>query len=158
MERIAPSLIAAYKRASATPLRCVLFEAYKMKVTGRKALAVLLSSIRAGTFRPVFPEAKIDKLFKEKVLKAYANGRYLYHEKLDTLGNWNDLLNNIACAAVYNHDFLKEPEYGPEERQEIFTELKTTLKQIKIIEDWLFYHPEEQQKVSWMLLDNPTTT
>ncbi|MFH1683813.1 MAG: hypothetical protein ABIA67_02895, partial [Candidatus Margulisiibacteriota bacterium] len=103
-----------------------------------------------------FKPESIDKLFEKEVLKAYASGRYFYEKKLDSRDNWRDLLINIFTAPVTELDYLRDPEAlkTEQERIEIIKDINSGLRRLKIIEDWLYSHPEELQKLSDWLNQN----
>jgi len=135
-----------------SPMRCNLYESYSARLGCGQSLKILIRSIKSGISRPFFQRREIDRIFQEEVLRVYANGRYLDIE-LATLDHWEDLLNNLATLPVINCTFLKDPDFEAEERAEIIAAFKKGLRQLKIIEDWIHYHPEEQEKISQLLLD-----
>lgn len=153
--KVAAKSLIALNRAHifGSPMRCLLYESYRSKLNCAQALENLIKATRSGVAQPFFTGTEIDRLFRQEVTMPYANGRYLHPEKLETLDHWEDLVNNLATLPVINSHFLRDPELKAEERAEITAEFKKGLRQLKIIEDWIFYHPEEQEKISLMLLD-----
>lgn len=102
-----------------------------------------MSKIKTGKFRPHYNRAEIDKLFRDQVLAPYGSGRYLHERKLDSIGCWNDLLNNLATIAKSNRDYLRESRNDPpEDRLDAARDVQQGIIKLKIIEDYIYYHPE----------------
>jgi hypothetical protein len=151
---------AQYKRTHlGRKLRGPLYNAFcKRGATAATVLQALLKRIKARKFRPFFDRKSIDKLFENDVLKVYANGRYFYEKKLDSMACWNDLLNNIGTISRSNRDYLREPDEPISEKREAGKDIKHSQWQLKIIEDWIFYHPKEQQKIQRFIAESQSTT
>jgi hypothetical protein len=138
------------KGLPAQALRSVLYRTYLNWATNSagKALNILMQKIKAGRFKPHYKHSEIDKLFKEKVLAEYAMGRYLRERKLDSIDAWDDLLNNIATSAVTNRQSLRKwPNEPPAKRLDTAREIQKIIIKLKIIEDWIYYHPEAMRGI-----------
>jgi len=132
------------------PFGSFLYAAYKDarymgKTTERayNALTALSSMINSDRFKPLYKESVINRLFEDKVLKIYAAGRYFHDEKLETLGQWNDLLNNTFTVVNSGESYLQsESGLSEEVKCEVIVGLNSRLKMLQIIENWFFYHPD----------------
>ncbi len=133
------------KPLPAQALRSVFYRAYLRRETAsaRPALKMLMGKIKAGRFKPHYNRQEIDKLFRDEILAKYANGRYLNRRQLNSLGAWNDLLNNLATITKTNRDLLRAFRNDPpEERLEATGNIQQGIIMFKIIEDYIYYHPE----------------
>ncbi|NQU17718.1 MAG: hypothetical protein HQ564_06585 [Candidatus Saganbacteria bacterium] len=115
----------------------------------------LLYIIQKRNYSPQNSKSETDQLFKSKILR-YAEGRYLPKgknllEKLNDLSRWGDLLGNKLAPLLINYDYLHSPKTWAsgitaaelEDRIEAIGEFHESLQQIKIIEDFIFYHRDE---------------
>ncbi|MBN2058664.1 MAG: hypothetical protein JW782_07695 [Candidatus Saganbacteria bacterium] len=77
-------------------------------------------------------------------------GRYA-ENGLRELGDWRDLIGNIGTVACSSHTYLRDsegdPNALPQDIEEARTDFVEAKRQLKLIEDWLYYHPEERLKV-----------
>ena len=127
--------------------RSTLYTGYRKSHDCRQVLKSLLSSIQSGTFKLFFEAGEIEALFKKEVLLKYAGGRYYYHEKLDSYSGWADFLNNRAASILAARDFIKnktQSEYS--ELIEATKDAQSSLRELKIAEDWLYFHREVLEK------------
>jgi CheY-like chemotaxis protein len=141
------------------PFVISLYNAYKeapRQVEAAKVVGLLftklLNDIRSHSYKPFFDQSEIDKLFSDEVLKDYAAGRYYYQKKLDSLDNWGDLLNNIAGVVFSNLYFLKDTGGGKDpgtraERIDATRDNQFKLRQLKIIEDWIYFNRVTQSAI-----------
>gem|GEM_PF-1877209 len=151
---------AQYKRTHlGRKLRGTLYIAFcKRGATAATVLQTLLNRIKGHKFRPFFDRGSIDRLFENDVLKVYAAGRYFYEKKLDSMSCWNDLLNNIGTVARSNRSYLRQPNEPIGEKKEAGKDIKFSQWQLKIVEDWIFYHPKEQQKIQRFIAESQPIT
>lgn len=106
--------------------------------------------------RPLYPGEKIDRAFNAGILRSFCAGKY-YTAKaapvraLDTLTKWADLLSNKVGGAIGFLTILEESsENGsvpPDLLAEILPELQASLRELKIIEDWIHYHRDFMRRI-----------
>lgn len=140
-------------------LTSTLYFAYRTGHKGTQQLTQYLAkAIDTRTFSPFFDQKEIDDLFA-RVLANYgksvkdgvSKGRY-EGETFATPERWNalftDLLNNKAAVAIATRAYLREnPKAGVETRLEAIQDLQASLREIKIVEDWVYYHYNELRTV-----------
>jgi hypothetical protein len=132
-------LVLGYKAASGKGDERLIMQVKQM------VMHVLNSSIT-----PAFAAEDIDRLFNANVLGEYGTGRY-YAENgdprttMDKPGRWADLLNNKIASVIGNISFtetsFKEGNVSPHILEEVIADITGILAEIKIIEDWIHYHP-----------------
>jgi hypothetical protein len=132
---------------SCSPVRCLLIELYKIGISCPVNLRALVIAIKNGTVKPFFCKEEIDQLFTDQVLKYYARGRYYHDRPLNDQAGWNDLINNLVSVLHSNQFFLKEGRLSDEELTETHRDIRQMTHRLKIIEDWLYFHPEEQERI-----------
>lgn len=129
-----------------------MYASFQIKPDVRHALQNLLSAIKSGRHAPFFERGEIDRLFTDEVLKVFGGGRYHHTEKLDSIANWADLLGNTAAPAIANRNYLKKDKKADSsDRKEALRDLQNGLRRFKIIEDWIYYHPETQQQIARLI-------
>lgn len=104
-------------------------------------------AIQHNACTPFFRSGEIDRLFTDEVLKSYAKGRYYNQKPLNNQDAWDDLVNNLFTSLIVNLDFLRTDRQREEEKKEILNDIRGTSRRVKIIEDWLYFHPEEQARI-----------
>jgi hypothetical protein len=108
-----------------------------------EALKFLFNKIKSGKFRPFYKPAEIDRLFEKEILKKWDGGQH-FDNKLDSLLAWGDLVGNIAHFIIASRQVLIDyhSSLPANERTQIAKDARMSLIRIKIIEDWIYYHPE----------------
>ena len=139
------------------PFRSFFFSAFVIPAktpSVRSVFASFLEAIEGGRGAPFFAREEIDQLFEAAVLLEYAkgaDGHSRYHpttgKKLDNIAAWDDLINNKLWLINIRYYLISRKSTV---RQDIGTHINRYqhgLRILKIIEDWLYWHPEVMRGV-----------
>jgi hypothetical protein len=124
---------------------------YTLFSTGLKAEGVLfflLKSMKSGNFHPFYRREQAERMFAEILAKVFLTD---HPDKMTNLGAWQHLLNNKAAGVVGTRSMMQDqlqeasgaddlPGFSREDRIQMAQELASGVKQLKVIEDWIFYH------------------
>jgi len=134
------------------PFRCELYRFYRSAGHEQRnvpaAFAHLLRTISAGQLKPFFDRAEIDQLMTSEVLSAHKFLNYQGKQTLD-LHAWSDLLNAFSQGALGSRELIGSG-LGGYDRDQLLN-FQTGYRRMKIMEDWIYYHPEVQQAIRSML-------
>jgi len=123
------------------PFRCTLYSAFRKGSYTEGALFTLLKTIRAGKFQPFFSQEELENLSHEHNLKIVNGEPYWGEIKFDSIPAWGHMVANIAQPALSGGNWLKDYKQDPfQEKIAVITDLQSSLRKLKMIEDWIYYH------------------
>jgi len=122
------------------PFRSTLFWAYREEKPDIETLKSLRTSIQERSFKPFFDRNEIDVLLEQEVTTPHGAGVYQDQQSLKTFKFWQHFLNNIASAMAFVSDYNSSISKDSKEEDKAY--IQTTLRLLKIIEDWFYYHPD----------------
>jgi hypothetical protein len=139
------------------PFRSVFYPFLRNVGNCDAALIGLLQAIENHKFTPFFKQDVIDSLFQQEIMLDSCSGRALGKLRSDdfNLNHWRHLINNIggtlgsSLSYIASADKKNDPEV-----LEITKENQGIMRNLKIIEDWIFYHPEARQTIQLILKNN----
>jgi hypothetical protein len=100
----------------------------------------------AKSFRLFFHRAKVEFLFNQ-IIRTYGGGVYFPAGPVDRNG-WQDLLGNAVNAPRGWQDMLNRgrANYSPEQIKTKENAIKAMVLELKVVEDWIFFHRESVLK------------
>jgi CheY-like chemotaxis protein len=141
-----PALAGIARERFTRPLDCLMHKLFINRFVFNKVLALVLQKIMSGNFRPYFGEVEANKLLSEKLASTFP---YFKPEEMDSAGKWEHIISNIAASMCSDIEFVRSA--GPRDSKEDITEAKQnmviSIKSLKVIEDWFYYHPEALKKI-----------
>ncbi len=128
------------------PFRDEIYRFYRTAERGQRnvpaAFSVLLARISAQQFKPFFDREEIDQLMEREVLSSHEFRGFRGRKDLD-LNEWSDLVNAFGQAALASLELIGLGD-GAYDRHQLVN-YQTGRWRLKIIEDWIHYHPEVQK-------------
>ena len=141
-----PALAGIARERFTRPLDCLMHKLFVKRLIYDEILTLVLQKIMSGKLKPYFSKEDADQLLGEKLATRFP---YFKPAEMDSLDKWQDILNNIAGSMCSDIEFLRSA--GPRDSKKDVIEAKnamiTSIKTLKVIEDWFYYHPEILKKI-----------